>query len=530
LEYGTWARELVGDPDADFILNGVKYGFDIVDPEAKPISVEVSNHPSAVKGPNRAKVDAQVREEIINGNYVEVDSPPIIVSPLGAIPKEGGKVRLIHDCSRPEGKSVNSYVSDMEKFKFQSVDDAANCIKQGYYMAKVDLKSAYRSVSISKRSQQVTGLKWALDGHEKYYVDTKLPFGAKMAPGIFHRLSQAVTRFMSNRGFHNVVAYLDDFFITEPTMGRCAEALKCLIYLLRELGFNINWNKVVDPCQTLTFLGIEVDSRAMILRLSEEKLIAINAELTAFSGRSRASKKQLQSLVGKLNWAAAVVHGGRVFLRRIIDTIVSLKCSHHKARLGPELMADISWWQNFMEFFNGRSVITDNSCPIAAYTDACQEGGGGHCGDKWFYVNWNLDCPKFASSHINVKEVLAAVSALQIWAPIWENSKVLLFTDNITTVASINKGTSRNRVIMSLIRYLFWLAACHNINIKACHIKGINNVKADLLSRLHEVQAFGSRLNPVYECIHPDHGGSFLLFRHGRSADQSIAGCEGGAN
>jgi hypothetical protein len=49
-------------------------------------------------------------------------------------------------------------------------------------MAKVDLKSTYRSVRISEHSQQVTGFKWVFpDGKEHTLYDCKLPFGAKLA-------------------------------------------------------------------------------------------------------------------------------------------------------------------------------------------------------------------------------------------------------------------------------------------------------------------------------------------------------------
>ena len=91
--------------------------------------------------------------------------------------------------------------------------------------------------------------------------DTKLPFGSRLAPGIFHRLKQAVKRMMARRGFTATVAYLDDFFICAPTVNECATALSTLIRLLRQLGFRINWNKVVDQVQCITFLGIEIDSK-----------------------------------------------------------------------------------------------------------------------------------------------------------------------------------------------------------------------------------------------------------------------------
>lgn len=87
------------------------------------------------------------------GNYVHAPSPPVIVSPLGVIPKPDGGVRLIHDCSRPAGLAVNDYVSNFHKQKFQTLDDAKKLVRQGSYFAKVDLKSAYRSVPISPYSQ-----------------------------------------------------------------------------------------------------------------------------------------------------------------------------------------------------------------------------------------------------------------------------------------------------------------------------------------------------------------------------------------
>lgn len=131
---------------------------------------------------------------------------------------------------------------------------------------------------------------------------TKLCFGSKLAPGIFHRLTQAVKRMLKRRGLNATVVYLDDFFNTAETFADCVQALNTLISLLRKLGFQINWNKVVDPTTKLTFLGIEIDSIAMCLRLPEEKLLQVRHELSLFQARKRASKKQLQSLAGKLNF------------------------------------------------------------------------------------------------------------------------------------------------------------------------------------------------------------------------------------
>ena len=61
---------------------------------------------------------------------------------------------------------------------------------------------------ISKESKKVTGFKWNFGGETVYLKDTKLPFGAKLSPGIFHRLTQAVKRTMARKRYNLLIGYL----------------------------------------------------------------------------------------------------------------------------------------------------------------------------------------------------------------------------------------------------------------------------------------------------------------------------------
>ena len=109
----AWEEELYDDPCRNFILDGIKNGFHIIDPTMSPQWVELPNHPSATKDPKLISMATdQIELEIKEGNYVQVPSPPVIVSPLGIIPKSDGGIRIIHDCSRPKGEAVNDYVSN----------------------------------------------------------------------------------------------------------------------------------------------------------------------------------------------------------------------------------------------------------------------------------------------------------------------------------------------------------------------------------------------------------------------------------
>ena len=110
-------------------------------------------------------------------------------------------MRLIHDCSQPPYRAVNDYATN-PSFSFQTLKDATQLIKPGSFLAKVDLKSAYRSVRIHPSNYEATGLKWQFSGTTQptYMYDTRLPFGAKKAPIVFHRLTQSVRRMMRRKG------------------------------------------------------------------------------------------------------------------------------------------------------------------------------------------------------------------------------------------------------------------------------------------------------------------------------------------
>ena len=92
--------------------------------------------------------------------------------------------------------------SEINYFKFQTLDDAIQLLQPGYVMAKIDLKSAYRSIPIHPSNCAGTGLKWKFKGNEvkfTYFVDTRLPFGGKRSPEIFNCLTQAVRRIMAKK-------------------------------------------------------------------------------------------------------------------------------------------------------------------------------------------------------------------------------------------------------------------------------------------------------------------------------------------
>ena len=263
----------------------------------------------------RTPVEKELKTQIEQGNYVIASKKPAIISPLGAIPKDDGSVRLIHDGSLQEGFAMNEY-TDHHSVRYQTPQDTCRLAKPGYYCAKLDLQSAYRSVPIHPDDYKA----WHFESEDTdtYLSDARLPFGSACGPSHFSRLSNAIRRMMYRKGYKGVVSYTDDFVLACETYEECKEALLCLINLDRKLGLRVSWERVVSPTKHVTFLGVDIDTNDCVLSLGADKLNMLHDKLKTFKHWQRATKVQLQSLAGSLNWACQVVRGGRFFLRRIL--------------------------------------------------------------------------------------------------------------------------------------------------------------------------------------------------------------------
>lgn len=495
----VWSEELHEDPDRVFIINGIAHGFRIIDDDKDlqaTSEVFVNNNWSALAEHDR--VETQIQMELDHGRYVSVSTKPRIVSALSAVPKSDNTVRLIHDLSRPDGLSVNS-MATKDPFQCESVADALSCVQPGWFMAKVDLQSAYRCVPLHPSQFDITGLHWTFRDNEtpQYMYDSRLPFGARKSPAIFHRITQSVKRMMIRRGFKATVVYLDDFFVAGKDLHECLLAYNTLISLLRSLGLMINWKKVCDPCQRLTFLGVVIDTAAGVVALEEERVQQLQQQLDNCRERTRMSRRQLESLAGRLSWASHVIPWGRSHLRPLFDTISKLKRPQHKAKVHP-LLQDLLWWKRWLTLGNNTRLIWDTRPTVHVSTDASDRAGGAFCHGDWLFAEWASDWPEVSREHINVKELASVyVSALR-WSNSWTGKRILVHTDSKVVEAILNKGYSRGPYSSCILKALSTLALLHNFAISAVHIPGNENVIPDALSRLHSSGQLNRFLTLLY--------------------------------
>lgn len=212
--------------------------------------------------------------------------------------------------------------------------------------------------------------------------------------------------------------------------------------------------------------------------------------LSYWHKRRKTTLKELQSLIGLLNFTCSVVLPGRAFLRRLIDLTKGVSLPHHRIRITEACRRDLQVWLHFLRDFNGRTFFLDEpwqvSPPLKLYTDAAgSKGYGALFGRRWFYGEWPAN---WKSLNIAFLEFFPITISLRVWGCQMSNQCVSLFTDNAALVDIINRQTSKHPMIMILVRDLVLTSLRHNILFRAYHVPGVDNNRADLISRLQIVE------------------------------------------
>jgi len=490
-------KTLLSDYDSElktFLINGFSVGFKIGS-VGHCHSFISPNLKSATENPQ--VIINKLGKEREAGRIVgPFSSPPFlnfVSSPLGVVPKKTpSEFRLIHHLSYPEGSSVNDSIPyETSSVHYARISDAIQVIKTtgaGCYMAKTDIKSAFRIVPIHPDDYHLLGMKW----NDSYYFDRCLPMGCSSSCAIFEAFSTSLEWLSKHHlGASSVLHILDDFLFIAETEAKCRDDLNKFLLMCQHLGIPIAQEKTEGPETTLQFAGITLDSVIMEARLPEEKLLKCRTMLTALYKRRKVTLRELQSLLGLLNFTCSVVLPGRAFLRRLIDLTKGARRPHHRIRLTKAARLDILTWLTFLEEFNGRTFFLEerwlSSPPLTMYSDAAgSKGYGAIFGSKWFYGDWP---DNWKSINITFLELFPIVIALHVWASFMANKCVHFFTDNAAVVEIINQQTSKHPLVMVLIRDLVLTSLKHNIMFRASHVPGVDNTRADLISRF-QIQAF----------------------------------------
>lgn len=485
-----WLCSYPLDSDVEVLRNGFANGFSLgyTGPRGARDSVCLTSaaaQPAVVV----RKLATEIASGRIAGPFVSRPLASLQCSPIGLVPKrEPNTFRLIHHLSFPAGQSINDFISrDLCSVHYASFDKAVKLtIKGGHgaWLAKADIKSAFRLLPVAPVDYELLGFTYG----GMFYYDKCLPMGCSISCSLFEKFSSflefQVKRFS---GSSFLTHYLDDFLFVGSSSSSCSVLLEAFKAVCAELGVPLAEEKTVGPVQSISFLGLVIDSVARQIRVPQEKVDALVCQIRGLLGKRKISLVGVQSIVGSLNFICRAIPTGRAFLRRLIALTQGISRPHHMVRISQGAKLDLLAWLEFLAHFNGVSVFADHAWQsndtLQLFTDAAASVGfGAYFQGKWVQGHWP-PCILQQPPSIAFLELFPLFVALKCWAPLLAGRKVVFNTDNFAVVHIINKKSSPCKRIMVVVRQFVLLCLEFNISFRAVHVPGKFNEIADALSR-----------------------------------------------
>lgn len=288
----------------------------------------------------------------------------------------------------------------------------------------------------------------------------------------------------------------------------CSTSLEKFFSLCNEIGIPIKQSKTVKPTTCAPIHGIDLDTHTMEARLPLDKLVELKSLLQVNLRRKKIKFQDLQSLLGHLNFACRAIKPGRCFLRRLYDLTCGSHRPNHFIRLNNAARADIRVWSTFIDQYNGRTLLTDDqfvsSNSLQLYTDAA--GSKGFACMYQQYWTWGPFSDRIKQFHINILELYPITLAVYLFGSNWQNKNILFICDNMSIVHCLNKQTSKDKMIMRLLRIIVLQSLKFNFCFQAKHIQSKSNAICDNLSRfkIKEAKALARHLQDDPVKIPPD--------------------------
>ena len=503
---------------ADEIAHGFQFGFPLhytgsrLPRDANNLkSVDV--HPEIV----RQKIKSEVDSGRVAGPFEQRPISTLRVSPIGLVAKKTpGEFRLIHHLSFADGDSLNDFIDpELCSVKYTHFDEAIHMVQDmghACLLGKLDIKMAYRLLPVSPAEFDQLG--FMFDG--SFYFDKVMPFGCSISCASWEKVStflESVAKQQSQ--FGDLKHYVDDFlFAGEAGTDNCLIIMKNFIFCCDQMGFPIASEKTVWPTTRIIYLGLEIDSDDMVVRMPKQKIDELISKICLVKDKKSVKLRHIQQLIGSLNFATRVIVPGRPFLRRLINSTKGVTKPHHHLTVTSSMRQDLEMWLTFFQNYNGISVFHDRfwvtNQDVELFTDSAAGlglGFGAVFGHKWTYGIWPQSWhDKEITKDITVLELFPILVCLLVWGRMLKNKKLLFHSDNQSVVYILNSMTSKSDNVMILVRMITMECLRHNMVIKGKHILGTLNVLSDCLSRscLQRFRQLAPEAEPQPAAV-PDH-------------------------
>ena len=311
-----------------------------------------------------------------------------------------------------------------------------------------------------------------------------LMFGLGPGSRIFTKLLKIPMSIL--RRIHvRILIYIDDMLIMNSSVDGCLQARDTVIYLLTALGFVINFPKsMMEPSQTMEFLGVLVDSLKMSLTIPQGKMNNLTTLCKKTLTSPRLTLRDLARLIGKLRATGPAFNPAPLQTRYLQQSLIlaqkQRKSYESMVTLDNQAVAELEWWTLNMETMNGRSLLIAAPDLIIS-SDAAKLAWGAEGGETPTGGTWTAEEREL---HINVRETLAAAMALLTFTKHLHNRRVHLKVDNTTTLSYLSKmGGNRSVQLLEISKRVWSYLMSKKITLTLEYVPSALNVTADWESR-----------------------------------------------
>ena len=299
---------------------------------------------------------------------------------------------------------------------------------------------------------------------DRFYLDMCPPFRLQSSAMMMVRTTSAITYIHKRRGYESI-AYIDDFEGAERDRETATRALGTLQGIFEQLGVAEAIEKVCEPTQVLTWLGIEFNTVDMTMSLPSKKLQEVAECVARWENRSRATHKEIQSLFGLLQFVTYVAPSAKLYTNRILDAMREIGTDHYTSLLWG-FKRDLKFFRDLVPQLRGIKIKEKCDFPAqhSLELDACLTGCGGVCGNQ-FYGRLFSESVTSQSHTIAQLKLLNIVVAVKLWGQSWAGHRVRIACDNSNAVLAVHTSRTRDPFMQHCTHEIHYHCALHDIEI-----------------------------------------------------------------
>ena len=264
------------------IFNGVgklkEFEMEIhIDPGVKPVAQPPRRIPFQI----RSKVDDKIRELEHLDIIERVDGPTPWVSPLVAVPKPNGEVRVCVDMRQANQAILR------ERHPIPTVEETLQELHGAAVFSKLDLKWGYHQIELDPDSCGIT----TFATHQGLWRYKRLMFGISSAPEAYQSIIQ-----QSLHGCPGVRNISDDIIVYGKNQAEHDQNLEAVLQRIKDKGLTLNKQKFLFGVSEITFFGFKISAAGV--SPDDQKIDAIK------NARCPTNPNEVRSFLGLVNYCA----------------------------------------------------------------------------------------------------------------------------------------------------------------------------------------------------------------------------------